>query len=75
MTKTAQAASLAKQGKWKEALRIYKTFRHEFSRDEKRVVEIAYECLAGKSGFYAQLGINAAAIVAQAQQLLTQKYL
>lgn len=75
MVKRVQAIRYAKNGEWKEAMAIFKRFRYEITAEEKRVVEIAHECLTGKADFYAQLGINGDAMVAQAKQLLTKKYL
>lgn len=74
MTKTQQAKAHISKGDWKAALRIFKTFRHEFSRDEKRMVEIAYECITGKAAFYKQLGIDPGTAVETAKSIITAKY-
>ena len=75
MVKRVQAIRYAKQGEWKEALAIFKRFRYEITKDEKRIIEIAHECLTGGAGFYAQLGVNGDAMIQQAQQIITNKYL
>lgn len=57
-------------GRRKEAYAILKTFRRGITKDEKRIVEIAYECLTGKESFYRQLGIDTYAIQKQAFEVL-----
>lgn len=57
-TKTSNAKSFLLCGDYKSCLRILKTFRIGFTKEEKRVLEIAYECLSGKDKFYSQLGFN-----------------
>lgn len=57
-TKTEKARSFLLSGDYKSCLRILKTFRVGITKAEKRTIEIAYECLSGKDGFYSQLGFN-----------------
>lgn len=59
MTKSDKAILLFKNGHVKEALAIFKTFHIGFTKDEKRTIEIASDCLNGRSSFYTQLGIDA----------------
>lgn len=70
-TKTSKAVNLFKEGKIKEALRIFKTFRNGFTKEEKRSIEIAYEWLTGKSSFYASLGIDGEAEIEKAKRYIT----
>lgn len=58
ITKTDKAREFFKSGDYKSCLRILKSFRIGFSKEEKRILEIAYECLSGKDNFYRQLGID-----------------
>lgn len=58
ITKTDKARNFLKIGDYKSCLRILKSFRIGFSKEEKRILEIAYECLSGKDSFYRQLGID-----------------
>ena len=74
-TKTQRACSFLKQGKVKEALKIFRSFRQGWSKDEKRLVDIACECLCGKSEFYASIGIDCSQVVDEAIELLKAKYL
>lgn len=50
-TKTKQATDLFYSGEYKKALRIFKTFKIGFTKDEKRSIEIAHEYLTGKGSF------------------------
>lgn len=69
-TKTTKLIGLFSLGKIKEAYAILKTFRRGISKEEKRVVEIAYECMTGKEQFYQQLGIDTLSIRKQAFDVL-----
>lgn len=70
-TKASQLRQQISLGNWKQALRIFKTFRMSLDKQSKRTVEIAYECLAGKELFYQQLGIDTAAMQTEAIAILT----
>ena len=72
--KTQKAVRLHKEGKVKEALRIFKTFRNNVTKEEKRTLEIAYEALCGRSSFYKTLGIDTDKVVANAIALINAKY-
>lgn len=73
-TKTSQAIALFNAKKFREAFRIFKTFRGKFSKEEKRVIEIAYECMTGKAAFYSMLGINAEDTVREAVATIKSVY-
>lgn len=73
--KTEKAKALLKEGKFKEALSIIKTFRFGFTREEKRSIEIAYECLSGHNQFYSSIGIDTDKEIEKVSFLLTDKYL
>lgn len=73
-TKTSRALALFNARKLKEAFRIFKTFRGKFSPEEKRTIEIAYECMTGKSAFYSMLGINTEDMVEEAVATIKTKY-
>ncbi len=74
-TKTQKACSLLRRGDVKEALKIFRTFRLGWSKDEKRKIDIACECLCGKSDFYSSLGIDCRQAVDEAVNVLKEKYL
>lgn len=74
-TKTSKAISLLHSGYLKEALAIFSTFRVGFSKEERRTLKIAHECLSGNAGFYRQLGIDTSAEVEKSKSILIVKYL
>ena len=75
MTKTEQAINLWEEGKKKEALRIFKSFRIGITRDDRCSLSIAYECLSGKEDFYSQLGKDISAIKLQAAEIVEKLFL
>lgn len=74
-TKTQKACRLLRRGEVKEALKIFRTFRIGWSKEEKRKIDIACECLCGNDGFYSSLGIDCRLVVDEAVKLLKAKYL
>lgn len=74
-TKTQRAVSLLKAGYVKDALKIFKTFRLGLSKEEKRTIGIACECLCGNGDFYSSIGIDCRKVVDQAVSVVTSKYL
>lgn len=73
-TRTATAIAFFRNGKLKEAFRLFKTFRGRISANDKRTIEIAYESLAGHAGFYAMLGINPDEKISEATAIIKQAY-
>jgi hypothetical protein len=61
-------------GDLKGTLGIVKTFPFGFTREEKRVIEIAYESLIGRAGFYQGLGIDTVAMIVQSKEIISIKY-
>ena len=57
-TKTSKMIKLIENKDWKKALSIASNFRMNFTKEEKRNIEIAYESMTGKDDFYKQLGID-----------------
>ena len=74
MTKSDKALLLFKNGYIKEALAIFKTFRISFTKDEKRTIEIASECLNGRSLFYEQLGVDVENTILSSKSIIRSKY-
>ncbi len=70
-TKTSKLKSHFSLGRTKDAYAILKTFKMGLTKDDKRVIEIAYECLTGKESFYKQLGLDTCAIQKKAYDVLT----
>ena len=75
MSKTAQAVQKLKDGDLTGALSIFSTFKYDFTRDERRIMRIAYESLCGHGAFYQSLGIDASQMIADAAAILYDKYL
>ena len=75
MSKTAQAVQKLKDGDLKGALSIFSPFKYDFTRDERRIMRIAYESLCGHGAFYQSLGIDASQMIADAAAILYDKYL
>lgn len=73
-TKTSKAITLLRSGCLKEALAIFSTFRIGFSKEERRMLKIAYECLSGNAGFYRQLGIDTSTEIEKSKSLLLERY-
>ena len=74
INKTDKALSLFRKGLIKESLAIFKTFRIGFSKEEKRIIEIASECLNGRSLFYQQLGVDVESMLLQSKLIIQLKY-
>ena len=74
-TKTSKAITLLRSGCLKEALAIFSTFCVGFTKEERRTLKIAHECLSGNAGFYRQLGVDTNAEIEKSRILLSRKYL
>lgn len=74
-SKTAQAVQRLKDGDLKGALSIFATFRYDFTKEERRTIQIAHETLAGHGKFYQKLGVNTREELSKAFNLLYNKYL
>lgn len=74
ITKTEQAVTLWKSGKIKEALRIFKTFKIGFSKDDKQTIEVAYEMMSGNEKFYVSLGFNRVEVETNAKNIIEKVY-
>ena len=73
-TKTSKAINLLQSGCLKEALAIFSTFRVGFTKEERRTLKIAYECLSGNAGFDQQLGIDIRLEIDKSETILLAKY-
>jgi len=75
VTKTDRAKELYQDGRFKEALYIFKTFRIDVDKDERRTLEIAYGCLTGSESFYKSLGFDCKIEVNNAKQIIEKKWM
>lgn len=73
-TKTNKAISLLQSGCLKEALAIFSTFRIGLTKEERRTLKIAHECLSGNAEFYRQIGIDTDAEIEKSKSLLFERY-
>lgn len=74
-TKTQEAIGLYRDGNFKRAFKIFKTFKLTFQKEYIRLIEIAYESLCGKTSFYQSLGIDTDKTIQQAKSLINKTYL
>lgn len=74
-SKTAQGVQKLKDGDLKGALSIFSTFNYNFTREERRIMRIAYETFSGHGSFYQSLGINTSQMIVDATNILYDKYL
>lgn len=74
-TKTEKAVNLFQSGCLKEALAIFRTFRIGFTKEERRILQIASESITGNSGFYRQIGIDTDSMIMKSKEIITEKYL
>ena len=75
MTKTDKAIGLFKDGKLRDALAIFRTFKIGFTKDERRTLQIASETLNGSGRFYQMLGIDTSLEVQKSITVIKQKYM
>lgn len=73
-TKTAKAKELFSNGKIVETLKIFSTFKAGFTKEEKRVLQIAYESQTGNAGFYQSIGIDTNAMSNNAKEIIQKVY-
>ena len=74
VTKTEIAKKHFLEGDLKGCLRYFKTFKLGISREDKRAIEIAFECLAGKTSFYQSLGIDTNSMVEASKEIISKYY-
>ena len=73
-TKTAQVKRHIQSGNWHAALSILRFFRLEFTKPQKRLIEISADVLDGHANFYRQLGIDTEQVVSDTKKMLIAKY-
>ncbi len=72
-TKTQKFRRLFKEEKYREALKVIKSFRRGFEANELRTLNIAWECVSGNDSFYRQLGFNPDKVKGEAYEIM-RKY-
>lgn len=72
-TKTQKFKRLFKEQKYKDALKVIKSFRKGFTADEIRTLNIAWECTSGKDSFYLHLGFSLDKINSEAYEIMLKQ--
>lgn len=73
-TKTEKAIRLFNSGCFKESLSVFKTFKIGFTKDEKRIIQIASDSLSGNTSFYKQIGIDTDDMIIKSVEIIKEKY-
>lgn len=73
ITKTEKAISLFKQGNYLPAFKMFSKFQG-FTKDERRIIQIAHECFSGNATFYISLGINTDECINAAIECIYKRY-
>jgi len=74
MTKTSKALALFEKGCIRESLMIFRNFKIGFSKNERRTLQIACECMSGNAAFYNSLGIDTRRVINEAKCIIKKKY-
>jgi hypothetical protein len=74
-TKTSKVVSFLRSGDFRSALAIISAFRIGFSKEEKRTLEIAKECLSGNESFYRSIGVDTQSEIEKSKKIIELKYL
>jgi hypothetical protein len=70
LSKRDEAAKLYRDGCVKAALKLSRKFDAVFSAESVGTLQIAYECLAGGSKFYASLGVDVDNTIQNAKNIM-----
>jgi len=74
-TKRQHAIELFLNNDFKAALAIFKTFKIQVSKEEKRCLELAYAGLTGQSDFYSSIGVDTELELEKAKTIIKNKYI
>lgn len=73
-TKTQKALRYYQNNDFKSALEIFKDFDRAFSKEDLRVIQIAYDIFAGFDSFYRQLHYDINYFVTKSLQIIDQRF-
>lgn len=75
-TKTQRAISLYQQGKIKASMALFSRFKIGFTPEQRRVLQIAYECIGDErnEAFFASIGVDVVSMISQAHRIIKTKY-
>jgi hypothetical protein len=74
ITQTEKAIKFYKEDNIKASFRIFKTFKMGITKDEKRTIKIAHECVSGNDSFYKSLGIDCDKEISKARKIIETKF-
>ena len=76
-TKTSKAIRLFQAGDYKAAFRLFSGFKIGFSPDERRKMQIAYECVTDlkRCSFYESIGVDYRQECTDAWCIIMDKYI
>ena len=70
INKTETARLMYESGDIVSALRICRNFRIGVPEENRREMQIAYECMTGKESFYRSLGIDTELMIEQGKEVV-----
>ena len=75
-TKTQRAISLYQQGKIKASMALFSRFKMGFTQEQRRVLQIAYECTGDErnEAFHTSIGVDVGSMISQAHNIIKTKY-
>lgn len=73
-TKTEKVIRLVRSGEWKKALSILRTFRLGFTKEQKRIIEVASDVMNGYDNLYRGIGVDTDRILEECKAMILKKY-
>lgn len=73
-TKTEKVIRLVRSGEWKKALSILRTFRLGFTKEQKRIIEIASDVMNGYGNLYRGIGVDTDRILEECKAMILKRY-
>lgn len=76
-TKTSKAITLFNKGEFKAAFKLFSGFKMGFTKEERRRMQITYECIndLDRCRFYESIGVDYKDAALKSWQLIVEKYL
>ncbi len=73
-TKTEKVIRLVRSGEWKKALSILRTFRLGFTKEQKRIIEVASDVMNGYGNLYRGIGVDTDRILEDCKAMILKRY-
>lgn len=73
-TKTEKVIRLVGSGEWKKALSILRTFRLGFTKEQKRIIEVASDVMNGYGNLYRGIGVDTDRILEECKAMILKRY-